>query len=432
MRLGVEHVTMRNTILLSGLSCAMAACSFAPPQAGQMADAGVKADAGVVKIDAGDEPDAGEEFDAGEWVDAGPQPLAGDAPFSRVLAGSADLYGEDGGFFESRSLAVQAYFPEGMHSNAPLLLSVLPSDNERLFVSSPFQGVLDDQLGVGAIETVFQRAGYDRLEDAVLDSSAGSLTGNYTLCTNCGGDSGFDFWKGTAVLRNYGQETPLGRIAQTKIPVPISRIGVVSSVPLSTASQVKLLVQAGNKQIEGSVSVSLTGFSWAPTTAQVLPPNTTVSFTGTGLKDVVGRDVPIDLQFDQKRTTAVLTDLSLQSPPPSGALVEFSLTADQQRLSIGSDSWFYEVRSGMVSLGRPAGKTSLRVRLVQNCRTQALARAALVAADGASTELFISCDEASLPTSVPLPGTGPVWLVVDDLPPSAADLSVYVDSLAFE
>jgi hypothetical protein len=111
-----------------------------------------------------------------------------------------------------------------------------------------------------------------------------------------------------------------------------------------------------------------------------------------------------------------LTDLTLATEPSTYSYSgDVSWDQSLQELVVAPLWWGYPAGKGIINLGESPGASKLSLRVVQSCGASGSgdARAALISSMGAFTEVPIACDRSTPPSEVLLPGTGPVWLLVD-------------------
>jgi hypothetical protein len=239
---------------------------------------------------------------------------------------------------------------------------------------------------------------------------------------------------------------------------PLSTFGLNSTTPLAPDAMTALRMASPLGPVAFKVSSTDSSsryangpnFTLAPVSA--FPPGQALTFDTSGVKDLLGRNVPATVVGTQVlTTTAVLTDLTLAATPPAGAMACSNCaasdfpgvdggaatgmarctgggTVSQGVLTVGPAGSSLRGKAVDALLALPASTASkLRVRMVvgdandggAGCATGGSYRslragvAAVVGPNGeASVPQNLACDGAVSDRVFDLPKASPLWLVV--------------------
>lgn len=334
--------------------------------------------------------------------DAGPPPATAT---SQVLSGEFVFHPypptEPG---EKLTLHLQLYFPEGRHAGAPYVLATtgevpMRGSDRPIGVVS---GVLDNTAGAEGI----------RLADpGYCFNYTGALVGpdegfHVEVHWNqfCGGDV-VDDTSDQGWMRVSEQPAPVGGFQTVNQGfVPTSAIAFHSSVPIDESTAGTFVVMAGRIEVQGTIDVRPTQIIFSPTEA--FPPNVPVHIQESSFKDAIGRALAHDLIVSPRLATVALTDLSLLTAPPEGALWESAWDAQTP----GQLKMERYQGSGLVKLGDPGTATRLQIRLTHSCNSSSPWHVAAVTGSGHVVALTTGCDGEPSEQVVALPEAGPVWL----------------------
>jgi hypothetical protein len=269
-------------------------------------------------------------------------------------------------------------------------------------------------------------------------------------------------------------QIPLGLLS------PLSTLGLNATTPIATDAIKALRIASPLGAVQFTVSPNAASrfaggpnFTVAATSA--LPPGQPLSFDASGVRDVLGRAVPLTLGDARVlTTTAVLGDLTFAATPPAGSIASSGCTSSVfGSLDAGAPTGMFECTGGSTTangvltikagynswtnvdalLALPsAAATKLRVRMAigdivdsgAGCSSgdsYASIQSATMAVVGpkgeTSPRLALTCDGGLADHVLDLPSASPLWLAIHvegqtSLPyfsPAAGPPSVNIDEL---
>jgi hypothetical protein len=389
---------------------------------------------------------AGEAGTGGNDVSLGScsSPLAGQTPFGAAIGNGIFIY-----------------FPGGRVAGAPVQLGVASPVVAGQYFFGP-QVVLADDLSATGLKV----AGHDKQVVGDLLPGTGGLAATVTANAASPGSDVADIRKYSALLCAAGDvPEPAMELLDTGLS-PISPIGVKTTTPLTTSGLAALRITSPLGPVAIQVSpdpYAGTGYAHGPnyviTAVSALPPGQRLSVDASQVRDVLGRPVPLKqdmlgnpVVLTVLGTSAVLSDLTFASAPPSGAVAgSGGGTVTNGILSFtrsGSSSG--RNVDGLLALP-PLSATELRVRIrvgddvpgwpwcVSDNRSASMewAAMAVVGPNGESSyRIALSCN-GMVDRVLDLPKASPLWLAVHVegvaptpyyLPPGTAP-SVFIDEL---
>lgn len=385
--------------------------------------------------------------------------LAGDGPFAARLTGSAELTvdadGTPAGAFDER---LDVWFPEGRRPGARAWIShevswpwaavtarevtLDESGGASVELSGAdgaqfgMRGVLVGPDGGAEIELVRNLA-------APLDDRGFGASGRMVLCPT-----------DEAPAAELHAPAPLEGTAGAPHPLsPLSPVFVGATSPWSSAPTIEVFADGARIDVEVDHDVPP---AFRPTDAQVVlvrprmafPPGRPIELRASG-SDVLGRPYVLVDTAIVLETTAVLTDLSFDTPPPDGAIVGAHIEDGALRLGRHPGAAGAHQDRTLVALGEPpASATRLRVSHRLTCAGGAsapsLPRVALVTSDGTASVTELPCadplDHVFTSLTLDVPGPGPLYFVVDryvqpnppQVHPGYTWIVSEIDGLAFE
>ncbi len=367
------------------------------------------------------------------------RPLTGDAPFGRVLAGEGVFAIKDGPPMPA-GMSVHAYFPGGRRPGQSLYLALHIQHPQRpwLAVTGPF--MIDENGGIAASEVTGPRFydGYGTVffKGALIAPDRG-LDGeghiNFAVLSDVA-VTGY-----AAFLRLCPTDDPLppASLVGDNLPMaPTQSLRLVPSAPIDPADLDAVEVRADGKPVPVDLAL---GEALVVTPRSAFPPGKVITLELHGLTDRIGRAVSVSNVPAPLVTTATVTDLGFDEPPPAGAMASWGLvTLANDRLRVGGE---HASARALVALGDPGvDHTHARLRLHVMCPGALLGSTiALVTARGDVSRVPLTCD-LEKDEIVPLPGPGPLWLSIvvtripghhQHTPPPLANI-VSLDEITFD
>ncbi len=395
---------------------AMACTSSAPAVTGTSdatpsADAAPSTDAmdGAAVIDAvdgasGDEGRALDATDVTSPRDTGSTcryaPTAADG---RVFQGTGEIV--DGGT-GTHTERLSVYFPMGRVVGAPVVVGVLRTWPRAGMVG--VRGTLDANLGASGFE--FRGT----------DGSDVQWT-----ATLLGPDDGFVM----SVVRNRAVFTDVGDYVQATLrlcPTEAAPEPAWNDLPaVLPGADIRLVPRVPLGAVESAGHIDTRGFR-SPTQQSLddgallvhplgpIPLDAEINLSSNVYQDVLGRRMPSP-GIRVLRTTAVISDLTFATTPPTGAVASAGTSVAHENGALRIGSFTRGPLSALLALGVvPAGAVSLRVTLSALQRTDLTLR--LLRADGGATNVDIPDAPfgAAQTLTATVSGSGPLWLAVDD------------------
>jgi hypothetical protein len=387
--------------------------------------------------------------------------LSGTAPFGALVSGSAI-------FPSARSASTSApitsamnafiYFPAGRVAGAPVQLAM----QSRVVTGQYFFGP-QRTLAADLSATGLSVGGHDMEIAGDLLPGAGGLQATISANFSSPGNDVADNRTATMLMCPAGDVPSPSLSLSARTISPLSTLGLFSTTPIAQDAINALRIDSPAGAIAFTASpdqpIALpvrysSGPNFTVTAASALPPGQPLTFDTSAVTDVLGRAVPIVLAGAQVlATTAVLSDLGFDTPPPAGALASSGCNVSAggkldggisavMPTCIGSGvaatvaNGVLKLAAGAPSIGRdvdvllalpPARATKLRVRMAvgdvldagascMNGHSSAYMDTGSIAVVGPNGEvaprLNLSCDGAMADHVVDLPGVSPLWLVV--------------------
>lgn len=384
-------------------------------------------------------------------------PFVGETPFGVQLRGSGTLTrivdGSPAGVFEER---VDVWFPEGRAAGAPAWVSHV--------VDWPFEAITVEALTLDAARGArFELSGVDgvtfELDGALvgpeggvevlathnlaapMDDRADIATGRAVLCTSAGPPP--------ALLRapasDGGAHGPLSPLSTFRVSptAPWAIPPMVEVLAAGEALDVDIEVVTEVRSLGRALPIQLVAVRPRP----AFPLGAPLVVRASGV-DVLGRSYLVEGTLEVQSTSATLTDLTLDTPPPPGAVVGAHVEDGALRFGAAPGSVTVGPTRVLLALGDPPpGARHLRLAHRLVCASTAvdpLPRAALVTSDGAASVAELTCaptPESSFTTlTLAVPGPGALHLVIDrdvvpvhpQTHPGYRWIDATVDDLAFE
>lgn len=352
------------------------------------------------------------------WVSAcggaGP-PLSSTDPVAYVLRGEADIAPPEGTprlpdtHIEE---TIVAYFPSGTGEGAPVVVT------HRLDWPVPgvarFDGVIE-----GGRVTGVALAGSAALQDFSLvgeiDLAAGCFVGEARR--NVARPDTDIAMEGTGRIElcATSEVPPLPALSWIGMPAsPLGDVTVAAAVPTDGLA---FELTANGAPVTTTVEVVNGSFVIRPVAA--LPPGSEIDLTVAGV-DVLGRSLVLtDASAALPVLGAVITDLTLDTEPPSGAISAPVWSAERGSVVVGASMIGYRLAASLAIGEPPSGATSVRVTSRASC-IYGDVRAGVVAPDGAVSPIAVTCGPVGEPADVvvAIPGEGPLQLVLEVVPPT--------------
>lgn len=305
----------------------------------------------------------------------------------------------------ARSLAGTVWLPGGR----------TPGQEAVLAVSSawPQDGLLVSRATVGPTGSVgWHLAGYFESTEidaaGVIPAAADGVhidVRSWNLAVN---SDVVDAWGGSGTLcATSGIEPEAVLDARGVELVPIGPVRLAPSAPIDAAT-LSIVARAGAVEVPVRFDALENAIEVVPSSA--FPPGLDVAFDAAGALDVIGRPVTIASPRVALATTAALTDLSLATEPPAGAMAGSAVTWMGGALIFGWDPW-RGPGGAIVALGDVPGDTVV-LHVAGACSPGAVP-AAVVAASGAAAAFEVCTgDGTAADVRAPRPGPGPLWIAV--------------------
>jgi hypothetical protein len=138
----------------------------------------------------------------------------------------------------------------------------------------------------------------------------------------------------------------------------------------------------------------------------------------SGLRDVLGRAYGNTLPLNVDKPITAIADRTLTNPPPSSAWVSRAISPVAQNglLVVPTQIVLGPEFVLTVGLGDEPGTKTLRVKHRWVCSTSFSTpkSVTLVAGDGSTVDVPVTCGDVPADTTVMLPGPGPFFLVVHE------------------
>lgn len=348
-------------------------------------------------------------------------PLSGTEPFASRLTGVATFTADGGEVVKREDVSRDVYFPNGRTSGGRLIFS-RPSGDYALALAT----TLDSELHATVPNFSVGESGWPSTFNGQSANTSAmiSLSGQVV-----GPDDGLD---ATLVATILSGDVLLGT-AQAKVmlcpsdevigpgtlrsasnrPFPLSVFSWAGNVPLDPETVPAHPVLVDGVPLAGDVGVTWTGLSFRP--IQHLPPGVTPTVDLAGLRDVLGRPLTLLTELSPAlATTAAVTDLTFETPPPVGATATTGapVVVDGGTLTIDGKGAEYEALIALGDAGTASHATILLSASCGSIGTTPGMSAALVAADGRLTAIPLRCDDFPAEVVVPIPSPGPLWLAV--------------------
>jgi hypothetical protein len=375
--------------------------------------------------------------------------LSGTSPFGKALSGTGSFAPTFGTAAPITSaMTAYIYFPVGRVAGAPVQLGV----HSRVVTTQYFFGppvTLASDLSAAGLTV----GGHDLQITGNLLPGAGGLQATIGANFSSPGTDVADD-RTADMLMCPGGDVPAPTLRVTGGNLsPLSTLGFYASTPLSTEGLGALLITSPLGAVTTRVSSERNSrFSAGPnftvTASSAFPPGQPLTFDVSGVKDVLGRDVPLSLATTQVlATTAVLDDLTLTTTPPTGAISCSGCSASMfpgvdggamQRCTGGG-----KLSNGVLGVGfggpytagpvdallalPTTSSTKLRVRMAvgdvveagSSCRNgsylgqMANGIMAVVGPNGeASAPVSLTCDGTMADHVIDLPSASALWLIV--------------------
>jgi hypothetical protein len=459
-------MTGRQLGVIAWLWCAavIGACG---DDAGTAPDAGSPIDAGRpdVAIEAapmdgdGAVPEVGAIVEAGgeTGAEAAPSacatPLVGATAFGAVLSGTGDFETDAPNSptpVRPKTIAVQVYFPAGRLPGKPVILA-MPTRWPRPGLAWSTPQILDATAGIAAIPGI-------GIGDDLATGFSGALVGPDQGLQGTGfsnfafGSDVADSGRGPITLCPAGDVPAAILTSSDPAFVPNLPLWFAPSAPLDEKNLPAISVDSGGKNVPVKVTLErqfLPGTALVLTPVGAFPPNQPITIELGGLADPLGRPFVIAAP-PPLRTTATVTDLTFDTPPPVGAVVEqgpvwHGSNVAGGLLTVGDRNGFGV--SALVALGDPGTKTKVRLHGQWDCGafrqapTEESRTLVIVGAQGEASPVMLTCGPPQ-DVVVDRPAAGPLWLSFVGPPnrshpqfgppPGPTSIAAQIDSIAFE
>jgi hypothetical protein len=427
------------------------------PDAGSLIDAArpdvaIDADGAVPEV--GAIVEVGSETGAEATPSACATPLVGATAFAQVLSGTGDFETEVPNApipVRSATIAVHAYFPSGRRPGQPVILA-MPTRWPRPGLAWSTPQILDATAGIAAIPG----PGIDIANDLGTGFS-GALVGpdqglqgtgfsNFAFGTDVA-DSG----RGPITLCPAGDVPAAILTSNDPAFVPNLPLWFAPSAPLDEKNLPAISVDSGGKNVPVKVTLErqfMAGTALVLTPVGAFPPNQPITIELGGLADPLGRPF-VTAAPPPLRTTATVTDLTFDTAPPAGAVVEQGPVSHGTNVAdgvlvLGDRNAFGA--SALVALGDPGAKTKVRLHGQWDCGAFRQAPSeesrtlVIVGAQGEASPVMLTCGPPQ-DAVVDRPGAGPLWLSFAGppnrshpqfLPPGPTSIAAKIDSITFE
>jgi hypothetical protein len=461
----------RGLAMVASLSCA-AAFTACDDDEGTAVDAGSPVDVarpdGAIEAGVGTQVDAdgavaevGVASEAG--VEAGAEtappgscaaPLVGATAFGKVLSGTGDLETDIPNSptpVRPKTITVHAYFPAGRRPGQPVILA-MPTRWPRPGLAWSMPQILDATAGIPAIP------GIDIADDLGTGFSGallgpdqglqGTGSANFAFGTDVG-DSG----RGPITLCPAGDVPAATLTSNDPAFVPNLPLWFAPGAPLDEKNLPAVSVSSGGKNVPVTATVTLrqpffAGTALVVTPVVAFPPNQPLTIELGGLADPLGRPFVIAAP-PPLQTTATVTDLTFDTAPPVGAVVEQGPAGHGSNVAGGllilGDRNAFGV-SALVALGDPGARTKVRLHGQWDCGafrqapTEQSRSLLIVGAQGEATQVALTCGPPQ-DVVVDRPAAGPLWLSFAGppnqshpqfLPPGPSSVAAQIDAITFE